>query len=86
MTPIGQPCTYEPMPRLYFVFVQIRVRGCVVYPRHGKIRERAFANRTGIGAHLFGLESPRVLEMLGHHRNALALGDEYLMATAPTFL
>ena len=47
---------------------------------------RAFQNRTGIGTHLFGLESPRVLEMLRHHRNALALGDEYLIATAPTFM
>lgn len=56
---------------------QLRVR---------KIRERAFQNRTGIGAHLFGLESPRVLEMLRHHRDALSLGDEYLMATAPTFV
>lgn len=51
-----------------------------------KIRERAVRNRAGIGAHLFGLESPRVLRMLRRHRNALALGDEYLIATTPTFI
>lgn len=50
-----------------------------------KIRERVTQNRTGIGAHLFGLESPRVLEMLQYHRDALALGDEFLTFTAPTY-
>ena len=50
-----------------------------------KILERANLNREGIGAHLFGLESPRVSRMLQHHRGAMALGDEYLMPTAPTF-